>query len=90
MGGNIQIKMIFIEPLMEDSTLDHTTGTKALKSVIMQSNKGQKSSYVHNWSLTLTEMEYCASVASMLAEEIWQIEEGFVDLPTNLQAQFKK
>ena len=27
-----------------------------------------------------TEMEYCASAASMLAEEIWQIAEGFVDV----------
>ena len=29
-------------------------------------------------------MEYCASTASMLAEEIWQIAEGFVDVPANL------
>ena len=35
-------------------------------------------------------MDYCASAASMLAEEIWQIEEGFVEVPTNFQAQFKK
>ena len=27
-----------------------------------------------------TEMEYCASAASMLAEEIWQIAEGFVEV----------
>ena len=26
------------------------------------------------------EMEYCASAASMLAEEIWQIAEGFVEV----------
>ena len=26
------------------------------------------------------EMEYCASNASMLAEEIWQIAEGFVEV----------
>ena len=31
-----------------------------------------------------TEMEYCASAASMLAEEIWQIAEEFVEVPTNL------
>ena len=30
------------------------------------------------------EMEYCASGASMLAEEIWQIAEGFVEVPVNL------
>ena len=34
----------------------------------------------------LTEMEYCASAASMLAEEIWQIAEGFVEVPVNLLA----
>ena len=26
------------------------------------------------------EMEYCANTASMLAEEIWQIPEGFVEV----------
>ena len=31
-----------------------------------------------------TEMEYCASAASMLAEEIWQIAEGFVEVSANL------
>ena len=35
-------------------------------------------------------MEYCASAASMLAEEIWQIAEGFVEVPVNLLAQLKK
>ena len=35
-------------------------------------------------------MEYCASAASMLAEEFWQIAEGFVEVPVNLQAQIKK
>ena len=30
------------------------------------------------------EMEYCASAASMLAEEFWQIAEGFVEVPVNL------
>ena len=35
-------------------------------------------------------MEYCASAASMLAEEIWQIAEGFVEVPANLQAELKK
>ena len=35
-------------------------------------------------------MEYCASAASMLAEEIWQIAEGFVKVPVNLLAQLKK
>ena len=29
-------------------------------------------------------MEYYASVVSMLAEEIWQIAEGFVEVPINL------
>ena len=37
-----------------------------------------------------TEMEYCASAASMLAEEIWQIVEGFVEIPANLWAQINK
>ena len=32
----------------------------------------------------LAEMEDCASAARMLAEEIWQIAEGFVEVPTNL------
>ena len=32
------------------------------------------------------EMEYCASATSMLAEEIWQIAEGFVEVPVNLLA----
>ena len=31
-----------------------------------------------------TEMEYCASGASMLAEEFWQIVEGFVEVPVNM------
>ena len=35
-------------------------------------------------------MEYCASAASMLAEEIWQIAEGFVEVPVNLLVQLKK
>ena len=35
-------------------------------------------------------MEYCASAASMLAEEIWQIAEGFVEVPANLNPQLKK
>ena len=35
-------------------------------------------------------MEYCASAASMLAEEIWQIAEGFVEVSINLYAQLKK
>ena len=31
------------------------------------------------------EMEYCSiAAASMLAEEIWQIAEGFVEVPANL------
>ena len=34
-------------------------------------------------------MEYCASAASMLAEEFWQIAEGFVEVPVNLQAQIR-
>ena len=29
-------------------------------------------------------MEYCMSAASMLAEEIWQIVEGFVEVPKSL------
>ena len=37
-----------------------------------------------------SEMEYCASAASMLAEEIWQIAEGFVEVPVNLLVQLKK
>ena len=35
------------------------------------------------------EMEYCASAASMLAEEILQIAEGFVEVPMNLLVQLK-
>ena len=37
-----------------------------------------------------SEMEYCASAASMLPEEIWQIVEGFVEIPANRWAQFNK
>ena len=33
---------------------------------------------------TATEMEYWASAASMLAEEFWQIAEGFVEVPVIL------
>ena len=36
------------------------------------------------------EMEYCASAASMLAAEIWQIVEGFVEVPINLKTQLEK
>ena len=36
------------------------------------------------------EMEYCASDANMLAEEIWQIAEGFVEVPAHLKAKLKK
>ena len=36
------------------------------------------------------EMEYCASAASMLAEEMWKIAEGFEEVSANLQAQLKK
>ena len=32
-------------------------------------------------------MEYCASTASMLAEEIWQTVEGFVEIPATLWDQ---
>ena len=35
-------------------------------------------------------MEYCASAASMLAEEIWQIAKGFVNVSANWQAQCGK
>ena len=37
-----------------------------------------------------SEMEYCASAVSMLAEEIWQIAEEFLEVPANLKAQIKK
>ena len=40
--------------------------------------------------ITSAEMEYCASAGSMLAEEIWQIVEGFVEVPAYLKAQLKK
>ena len=33
------------------------------------------------------EMQYCVSAASMLAEEIWQIVEGFVD---SIEEMWKK
>ena len=32
----------------------------------------------------ITEMEYCASAASMLTEEIWQIAKEIVEDPANL------
>ena len=34
-------------------------------------------------------MEFCASAASMLAEEFWQIAEGFMEVPVNLYAQIR-
>ena len=37
-----------------------------------------------------SEMEYCASAASMPAEEISQIAEGFVEVPVKLLVQLKK
>ena len=43
--------------------------------------------------VSYSEMEYCASIVSivsMLAEEIWQIAEGFVEVLVNLLAQLKK
>ena len=40
--------------------------------------------------IAIAELEYCASAASMLAEEIWQIAEGFVEVPVNLLVQLKK
>ena len=37
------------------------------------------------WKMSkfITEMEYYASAASMLVEEIWKIAEGFVKAPAN-------
>ena len=35
-------------------------------------------------------MEYCETTISMLAEEIWQIAEEFLEVPANLKAQLKK
>ena len=35
-------------------------------------------------------MEYFTIAACRLAEEIWQIAEGFVEVPANMQAQLKK
>ena len=40
--------------------------------------------------VSYSEMEYCASTVRMLAEEIWQIAEGFVEVLVNLLAQLKK
>ena len=34
-------------------------------------------------------MEYYASAASMLAEEIWQIAEGFVEVPQILRLNWR-
>ena len=39
---------------------------------------------LYSLGLVISEMEYCASAASMLAEEIWQIAEGFVEVSINL------
>ena len=36
--------------------------------------------------IAIAELEYCASAASMLAEEIWQIAEGFMEVPVSLLA----
>ena len=35
-------------------------------------------------------MEYCVSAASMLAEEMWQNGEGFVEVLTKMETQLKK
>ena len=45
--------------------------------------------HLKNLTQRIAEMEYCASATSILAEEIWQISEGFVEVPENPQAQFK-
>ena len=37
--------------------------------------------------LIIAEMEYCASTASMLVEEIWQIVEEFVEVPVEEMCQ---
>ena len=34
-------------------------------------------------------MEYCASAASIFAEEFWRIVEGFVEVLVNLKVQIK-
>ena len=34
-------------------------------------------------------MDYCGSAVSLLAEEFWQIAEGFVEVPVKLYAQIK-
>ena len=46
-----------------------------------------KDDMVQRWKGTkvrAAEMEYCASAARMLAEETWQIAEGFVEVSINL------
>ena len=37
----------------------------------------------------MTEMEYFASAESMLAEEIWRIAEGFVEVSANLDDNWR-
>ena len=49
-----------------------------------QHNTTSKQPQHSSWVGHESEMEYCASAASMLAEEIWQIAEGFVEVPVNL------
>ena len=47
-------------------------------------------SQIEWWDTLNQRWKNCASAASMLAEEIWQIAEGFVEVSANLLAQLKK
>ena len=43
-----------------------------------------------DWDFASAEMEYCASAVSMLAEEIFQIVEGFVKVPRKFEVSIEE
>ena len=59
-----------------DRVIYHTKLSASRVQEYRQSNKLYKIE-----CFNFSEMEYCASVASMLAEEFWQIAKGFVEVP---------
>ena len=58
-----------------------------VKEKFSKKNDVQKTWRKNCVRLLLAEMEYCASAVSMLAEKIWHIAEGFVEVLIN---QLKK
>ena len=79
---------VFFTQIFFDPTLFRPKILSDLKIFRTKSSFGPKSFLDPSFFLTQyffgPEMEYGASTASMLAEGIWQIVEGFVEVPGNL------